>query len=288
MPAVSSQPDDAPRQATLRTPLGRMTLAVPPRGDLVGDRMCADGVWEPLESRIALALGAGGRVLDGGAHLGYFSALLLRADPDTRVVAVEPAARQRALLRRNTAAAATRVDIVPGALVDTPGDCTLHSGGSNSGDDHLARALGPTGSERVSGVVGDALLDDVPDLIKLDVQGAECAALDGLTATLARGVDRVALLVELWPWGLERFGSSGHELVDLLAAHGRALFELDPAGDRLIAVSAAQLRDKVRRWLTPSSGGFVNVLALPQRRIGRLRQAGIDIVTLAAALDSRD
>lgn len=50
--------------------------------------------------------------------------------------------------------------------------------------------------------------------IKVDVQGSEFAVLQGMSRLLAK--DHPAILLELWPWGLEQAGSNVEEVLKLL------------------------------------------------------------------------
>jgi hypothetical protein len=77
---------------------------------------------------------------------------------------------------------------------------------------------------RVPTVVLDDWLDAqglAPDLIKIDVEGAELGVLRGLRRTLAR--DGVRLFVEVHPPQLAQAGSSTEEVLRLLADLGYEL-----------------------------------------------------------------
>lgn len=159
-------------------------------------------------------------VWDVGANLGVYATLA--ADVADEVVAVEPvpatAERCAANLSRNGVDDPT---VVYGALADQTGHVTLA----------LERAeLGtqtPTLDEQqvdrrdeltVPTIQGDALVTEhylpAPDVLKIDVEGAECAVLDGLTDTLPEvqyaiveihpGVDGVAARLEAAGLTVER------------------------------------------------------------------------------------
>jgi FkbM family methyltransferase len=159
----------------------------------------------------------GSVVLDGGAHLGVFTVVMARAvGADGRVWAFEPERHVRAALLRTVELNACRhVDVDARALAGASGRAGLRAGaGPLSNASSIAETPGGA-VEEVETVAVDAL-DERFACLKLDVEGAELAVLEGARKTLDR--DAPALAVEVHPGIL---GANGVEaLWELLVEHG--------------------------------------------------------------------
>jgi len=57
------------------------------------------------------------------------------------------------------------------------------------------------------------------DLIKMDIQGAEMLALNGMTKIL-KDNPKITIFAELWPYGIEKSGFSPKEFFDKLESFG--------------------------------------------------------------------
>jgi FkbM family methyltransferase len=175
---------------------------------------------------LAEAVPSGGTVLEGGAHLGFVTIHAARAvGPDGRVVTFEPNADVHAALRENLAAngVADRVSLVPKALGASSGTARFYLREDTSSLLDLAADARPTeievarADEEVTGPV---------DVIKLDVEGSEVAALHGSERLFAAGAPR-AVFVECFPRLLEAAGTSQDELVSLLEGRGYVVEWID-------------------------------------------------------------
>jgi FkbM family methyltransferase len=129
---------------------------------------------------------------DIGANVGYYSILGSRiVGPRGKVFAIEPAiANIAALYRHVTLNRAANVSIVTAACSDRLSLAVFQSG-VNSATGHLAEraAEGPQSSLRspVPTLTVDAIVqetDAVPDVLKIDVEGAELSVLRGAEVTL--------------------------------------------------------------------------------------------------------
>lgn len=144
----------------------------------------------------------GARCWDVGAHVGYHS--LAFANQGAEVVAFEPAranqARLQLHLERN-ARLASRIRVLPSAVADKDGEMTFVESDEMKGEStgsHLTTALPPLRAavyanfkmQTVSTVTLDTLIQQhgerPPDVIKLDVEGAEHLVIRGGRASLAR------------------------------------------------------------------------------------------------------
>lgn len=234
------------------------SLAVHPPGELVSDHLAANAAWEPFESSCLRRLtGPGDWVLDVGANLGYYTRLAAqRIGPQGRVLAFEPDAANFALLQANSAGL-PQVEPRQAALGDAGGTASISTNPTNRGDLYLLPGAG-TGDVPV--LRGDDL--DLPrlDLLKVDVQGAEVSVLRGLRRTIARSRDAVSVLIEAWPFGLERFGDSALALLDELLDLDLPVYRLDHERGRLLPLSEGALSLLLCEELDVAHQGFVNLL----------------------------
>ncbi len=162
-----------------------MNLALPIlRGPLQGARWLLAtrisfflGTYEPEQTAaFQQAVRPGSVVYDVGAHFGYYSLLASRlAGPSGRVIALEPSPRNLAVLRRHLELNhAGNVTVVETAVADREGEARFDNR-AGSGVGHLA----PEGPLIVPVTTLEALAGrfPLPDVIKIDVEGAEEAAL---------------------------------------------------------------------------------------------------------------
>lgn len=139
----------------------------------------------------------GAVVYDLGAHAGYYSLIAARAvAPEGKVYAFEPLLHNLTLLRGHVSSNRLHsITVMPLAVSASVGQATLDLG-KGTGRAHLSRAGNPAGSgggargidiqvttldaQVASGTIAP------PDVIKMDVEGAEAEVLTGAAATLSQ------------------------------------------------------------------------------------------------------
>jgi FkbM family methyltransferase len=161
----------------------------------------------------------GHHFVDCGANIGYFTIAAARCvGPGGRVDAFEPdpinRARLEAHLAGNGAPVNVRVHAV--ALSDSPGQATLYHPTEASRNHGEASLFAPADTATTAYTVATARLDEQldrpPNVIKMDIEGAELMALKGMGAFL-RAAAPPMLVIEHNP---ESAAGAGHRSGDLL------------------------------------------------------------------------
>lgn len=177
-------------------------------------------------------------VLDIGANVGFYSLFFARlVGPAGRVYAFEPDPLSRRILeRRRRAAGLANLEIAPVALGDREGRVTLYCNPANRADNRLHDSLQAPGVEAVDVPLTtlDAFCAERGiariDAVKMDVQGAEVAALRGMSETLRKAPPRW-LFLEFEPELLRGAGASPEELWALLDEYGYEAFAVGEDGE---------------------------------------------------------
>jgi len=163
------------------------------------------GIYEPnLTTWIADSLAPGDVFVDVGANVGYFSLLAASAaGTSVRVVALEPAPSTFRTLQANLARnGATNVRAVNAAAYDKEGTLPIFTipTEENAGGATLVRAIGPREADVAARPLADILTAAEmarARIIKIDVEGAEVAAVRGLLPALAGAPSGLEIVVEL-------------------------------------------------------------------------------------------
>lgn len=138
------------------------------------------GKYEPEQTReFQRVLKPGDTVLDVGAHVGYYTLLSsVLVGRSGQVLAFEPNPRNFAYLERHIALnRLPNASALPAAVADQEGVARFEFG-KGSGTGHLAT----DGSLQVRTVRLDAICADrglAPNVVKVDVEGAELSVLEG-------------------------------------------------------------------------------------------------------------
>lgn len=163
---------------------------------------------------------------DIGAHYGYFAVLIATARPTCVVHAFEPGRRQLSVLRRNIRHNRVDVEVHPVALAAVTTQIPFH--------DRTLHVEESEATEIVSSVTFADLVPQrlpMPNVVKIDVHGAEREVLAGMKPALdRRAIEK--LIIEVHADHL--LGGSTHgQLVELLADAGYKLWEVVDFRDRL-------------------------------------------------------
>ncbi len=221
-------------------------LCVRPSDGTVSTAVLAFGEYEPnVIAELAPLLKPGGVFVDIGANIGYLTMLAAaRVGPAGRVLAFEPNPDNVVLLREGIRANGfTNIELFPLGAADRQRTIEMYPDGQNStslvtdpaADDpsgvwqpYLSKTLGRRH------VLKTAALDDVlghldrVDIVKLDIDGGEPRALDGMDRLVRR--HRPVIFVEYAPVCIQLVSRVAPETVlDYFYARDYDLYNLDRA-----------------------------------------------------------
>lgn len=234
----------------------------------VSRRIREEGIWEPYETALVLALLQPGDVfVDVGANIGYFSVLAASIVGDSGAVhAFEPDPQNYRLLEANAGLndLRERITAMQAGLSDQAGQGELFLSEDNLGD-HQIYASGETRRALPISLLrgSDVLADSVHrlDLLKVDTQGSELQVMHGLMPLLQALSAKPNIIIELTPLSLRRADASGRALIELLAELQQPMWIVDHVEHRLVASSVAELAcwcDEVDAVV--GDAGFMNIL----------------------------
>jgi FkbM family methyltransferase len=204
------------------------------------------GHRDPDLDLVGRLLARGDVFVDGGANVGLFTLVAAeRVGTTGKVLAFEPGRTVRmALLANVVLNGFKQVEVVPFALAAEPGEARFRVyDAAGAGLNHLEGA----GTQETDGgdveIVTVTTLDAVLapgdrarlSLMKLDLEGAEHAALRGADATLRAA--HPDIVIEIAGSHLARMGSSPGAVAELLASYGYRFYrtETDAAGALVLA-----------------------------------------------------
>ena len=193
-------------------------------------------LWEPAETALFLRLlRPGDRVVDVGAHVGYFTVLFSRlCGAGGFVHAFEPEPANYRLLRANLLVNDCRnVEALELAASDAAGTEGLFLSPCNGGDHRLSFEEGRARCEVRTTRLDEALGEQRVDFVKIDAQGAEPRILQGMRGLVARERARVGVLAEFAPGLLERHADGLAGFAELLGTLGARAFHPREAGGNL-------------------------------------------------------
>ena len=193
----------------------------------------------------------GDTVVDLGANIGYFTLILAKlVGPAGHVFAFEPDPRNLVLLKKNVEYNNYKnVTIIPKAVSNVNDKCTLYVGQKSFGQNTIYK---PEKRKNQKFLVIESetirlddffkmnnLLDKI-SFMKMDIEGAEFLALDGMKEILKLN-QNIKIFTEVDPHYLEDAGTSYEQFIDLLTENKFTLSISDNRNETLTRVNSSQL-----------------------------------------------
>jgi FkbM family methyltransferase len=198
-------------------------LAVQPGDFNVSRQLLSRGEydWQPITWLTKLVT-ADSRLVFAGAHIGAVLVPIAAASGARAILAFEPSPRNYRLLTMNLCL--NKLDGIVArnvALGQQPGKLLFTENSINTGNSRIAAATGEI-------LVDVDTLDrcvppewDAIDLMVMDIEGSEVAAMRGAHAALAKTRN---LYVEFAPWQLREQHSSSTEFLELTSRHFKSAY----------------------------------------------------------------
>ena len=193
--------------------------------DVIERHLRTKGVWDPgVLHCIEMLLKPGDTFLDIGANIGFFTLNASRiVGISGRVVSIEPSQRAAVKLLANVLAnhASNVLVLTIGAADVSKLEFLNIARPDNAGASAIRPIQGAIGKESIAVARMDDVLealDIIPTVIKIDIEGSEFVALQGLRRTLS--AHHPVLIVELRGLFFQDMGSSKKDLVDFLVELG--------------------------------------------------------------------
>jgi FkbM family methyltransferase len=203
--------------------------------DREGIRYIADDVELPVQQALAAHLRPGQVFFDIGANIGFFTLIGARSvGPRGSVIAFEPEPDNAAAIDRNLRLnGLSNYQLFQAAIAEKEGRARLwlteHPGG------HTLESAGRPPDMRSSLEVDVLTIDSLvaqgripkPHLVKVDVEGAEIPALEGMRQTLRKA--RPIVICELDDSSATKVEKKCREVEELLATDGYVTSRLPPS-----------------------------------------------------------
>jgi len=192
------------------------------------------GHYEKYETNLfKRVVGEGMTVVDLGANIGYYTLLAAKlVGRKGKVFAFEPGPDNFSLLLKNIEANGyDNVIPVQKAVLNKTGTTKLFLCRINKGDHRIYDSHDGREAVTVDATTLDAFFENAQyhqchiDVIKMDIQGAEMAALQGMTETVLKN-DNLKIITEFWPEVLPKFGFSPLEFLNKLTEYGFTIYNI--------------------------------------------------------------
>lgn len=204
------------------------------------------GIYEPLVTELfKREIKKGDVVLDIGAHIGYYTLLAAKLVGEKgKVFAFEPDPTNFGLLKRNVKTNGYKnVILVQKAISNKTEKIKLYLSKDNLGDHRIYNSHDGRQSIEIEAIRLDDYFknhEEGVDFIKMDIQGAEGSAIQGMPLIL-QGSKNVKIVMEFWPMGLRRSSIKPEECLESLVRCGFKLFNINEQKKRIEPITIHQL-----------------------------------------------
>ncbi|HKR06347.1 MAG TPA: FkbM family methyltransferase [Bacteroidia bacterium] len=170
----------------------------------------------------------GDHVLDIGANIGFYSGIISNlVGENGKVHCFEPDELNFKYLSKNVNGK-KNIELIKKAIAENDGQILLYTSDQINVENTTYK---PEHFESTYAIektsVDNYVQQKFPvSFIKMDIQGAELKALEGMKQTLLANKD-VVLMTEVWPYGLKNCGNTPEEIINFIQALNLKIFLID-------------------------------------------------------------
>jgi FkbM family methyltransferase len=210
------------------------------------------GLYEPYETELfKKSIKKGMIIVDVGAHIGYYTLLAARLTGNTgKVFAFEPDPYNFAILKRNVSINGYRnVILEQKAVLDQSVACHLFLCRRNLGAHRIYDVHDGRKKITVEGTTLDEYFRAKPyiDVIKIDVEGAEAAVIQGMDNIISTN-KRLKMFLEFWPAGERASGFSPTVFLNKLFKYCYRIYFIDESKKEVVRMmNEAEVFKSIRK-----------------------------------------
>lgn len=229
--------------SSVKIPEGIVTLN---RQDPAMSGLLAFGLFEPFATKVFRdQVKEGMTVIDIGANIGYYSLIAsVLSGANGRIIAYEPETENHSFLLKNIELnKLSNVTSIKKALSNKEGTSDFYITEGNMSTYALVDNRSASKKISVPTITLDHSLSSLGitkvDVIKMDIEGAEPLALEGMKETLARNRD-IIIFTEFYPKAMRRLGKEPLSFLQTLHALGFSIWDIDENSKQLKEIAQTE------------------------------------------------
>jgi FkbM family methyltransferase len=224
-------------------------------------------------------------VIDIGAHVGYYSCLAASVRPEARVIAIEASPENGLLVSSNATLNGFNVELHNAAFSNSSGRIKFEITEASDNCGLTGHPNSPTVSViDIAAITGDdlAVTPNQKLVVKIDIEGHELSALQGIEQVLSEAND-VRILLEFNVKCILLAGQSPSAILKWIWDHGYRIFALDEQAHWWSEVTELSFAEQmgsgyVNLWCVPSVSALTVSAVMHTANLGGVERSHIEVV----------
>jgi FkbM family methyltransferase len=210
-------------------------------------RLSVKGVYEETQTQFFKNnIKPGNLVFDIGANIGYYTLLFADLSKTGTIYAFEPDPSIAKIFKKNIAQnAISNVAFHQNAVGNKNETLDLFLNEDNRGDNRIYAEGQDWKSQKVECIrLDDKFQNLAIDFIKIDIQGSEFGAIEGM-ANLIANSPNLSIVTEFWPMGMKMFGRDAYDYMQFFISRGFEMYEFEQFKKSIIKISPEDVLKKL-------------------------------------------